>query len=324
MDKQTSNPKAGEVSEGKTAAVEIFGAALKAVDPYVCVKAHAGSVKSVFESGNFRRMLLIGFGKAAYPMAHALTDYAGGMVDSGIMITKYGHAPSVSLPHHVEVREAGHPIPDENGYRATQEVIRLLCGSDPHTLTVCLISGGGSALLVAPYGAISLSEKQEVTRLLLARGADINEVNAVRKHISSVKGGRLGAAMFPGRAVSLILSDVIGDKLDVIASGPTAPDKTTYHDAYRVITRYGMVGETAESILHVLREGMEGRIPETPKPGDPVFGGIENLIIGNNGMATEAARLKAEHLGFAATVTSVGRCCVAAQISKRNGATSPF
>ena len=304
MEKQTTDLMAGEGRDEKESAVEIFGAALKAVDPYACVKGHAGSVKSVFEGGGFRRVLVIGFGKAAYPMARAFTDYTGDMVDSGILITKYGHAASFSLPHHVHIREAGHPIPDGNGYRATREIIRLLREADPRTFVVCLISGGGSALLVAPYGAISLSEKQEVTRLLLARGADINEVNSVRKHVSSVKGGRLGALISPGKAVSLILSDVIGDRLDVIASGPTAPDRTTYRDAHGVLTKYRMVDETAESIRRLLGEGMEGRAPETPKPGDPIFAGIENLIIGNNRMATEAARLKAEHLGFQTTVTS--------------------
>ena len=289
---------------GREAATEIFNAALKAVDPYECVKAHAGSIVSAYTGGEFDRMVVLGFGKAAYRMSEALADCAGDIITSGLVITKYGHSSS-GLPPKIRVREAGHPVPDENGRLATEEAIKLLKESDVRTFVVCLISGGGSALLVAPYGDITLPEKQSATRLLLKAGADINRINTVRKHISSVKGGRLAALAHPSRVVSLILSDVIGDPLDVIASGPTVPDTTTYVDAFKVITGYSLVREMPRSILNVLEGGVKGRVPETPKAGSPVFEKVDNVIVGNNTIATEAARGMALRLGFDASVISM-------------------
>ena len=289
---------------GRETVTEIFNAALKAVDPYKCVKTHADSIVSAYTAGRFHRMLVVSFGKAAYLMTKALADYAADIVASGLVITKYGHSASSGLPQGIQIREAGHPVPDENGYLATEEAIRLVKGSDAHTFVVCLISGGGSALLVSPYGDITLAEKQSATRLLLKGGADINEINTVRKHISSVKGGRLAGLAHPSKVVSLILSDVIGDRLDVIASGPTVPDTTTYLDAFKVITKYSLVREMPRSILNVLEGGIKGRVPETPKAGRPIFERVDNLIVGNNRMATEAAKEAAERLGFAAVIVS--------------------
>jgi glycerate 2-kinase len=283
---------------------DIFLSGLAAVDPYESVKAHAGLITSAMEAAEYDRRVLISFGKAAYLMAKALTDQAGGMFASGMVITKYGHAGADGLPDTIVVREAGHPVPDEQGYEATKEAVRMLETGGGQTFVACLISGGGSALLVAPYGDITLAEKQRVTRLLLNAGADINEINTVRKHISSVKGGRLAGLVPRGKVVSLILSDVIGDRLDVIASGPTAPDNTTYGDALDVITRYGLAGQTPQSVLEVLRRGVRGGIPETPKGGDPIFSTVENFIIGNNKIATAAAKRKAESLGLTTTVVS--------------------
>ena len=153
-------------------------------------------------------------------MAKAVSDKASALITQGIVITKYGHATDSRLHAHVEVCEAGHPIPDSNGMAATARAMEMLKGADETTLVVCLISGGGSALLVAPKGEIALSDKQRVTELLLKAGASIDELNTVRKHISDIKGGRLAELAYPARVISLILSDVIGDKLDVIASGP--------------------------------------------------------------------------------------------------------
>ena len=288
---------------GREAVTQIFNAALKAVDPYECVKNHAGSVVSAYTGGGFDRMIVVAFGKAAYPMTRALKDYAGDLITSGLVITKYGHS-SPGLPPEIEVREAGHPVPDENGYLATREAIALVKGGDPRTFVVCLISGGGSALLVAPYGEITLEEKQSTTRLLLKAGADINEINTVRKHISSVKGGRLAGLAYPSRVVSLILSDVIGDPLDVIASGPTVPDSSTYVDAFSVVTRYGLVRDIPRSILNLLERGVKGKVPETPKAGSPIFEKVDNIIVGNNRIAVEAAKEAAERLGFDTRIVS--------------------
>jgi glycerate-2-kinase len=169
---------------------------------------------------------------------------------------------------------------------------------------VSLISGGGSALLVAPCNGITLSEKQRVTELLLKAGANINELNTIRKHISGVKGGRLAELAFPAKTLSLILSDVIGDRLDVISSGPTSPDKTTYQDALGVISKYNLTDRVPQKILSLLKDGVQGNLPETPKEGNPIFEKVENIIVGSNRMATDAARIKASELGFDASVIS--------------------
>jgi hydroxypyruvate reductase/glycerate 2-kinase len=284
--------------------VDIFRAALEAVDPYRAVARHADEILSRYGKGGFRRLYVLAFGKAASPMVRAVADRMGHAVTGGVAITKYGHQVEAGKSLRIDVHEAGHPLPDENGLKATAEVMRLAGTFDAHTFALCLISGGGSALLVAPYGAVSLREKQEATDLLLKAGAEIHELNAVRKHASKVKGGRLAEIAFPATIESLILSDVIGDRLDVIASGPTAPDGTTYDDAVKVIEKYGLTRQVAPSILHLLREGAAGRAPETPKAGSPVFLRVTNRVVGNNGSALEAARRRAAELGFDAAVVS--------------------
>jgi len=290
-------------------AAEIFSASLKAVDPYISVKRFAERIRSVYTNNNCNRLLVAGFGKAACPMANAIEDTLGDLVTRGIVITKYGHAgnqrPKVSGQHSkITIFEAGHPVPDENGVNGTNEVIRLLKDADEDTLVLCLISGGGSALLVSPYKGITLSEKQKVTQHLLKAGANIEELNTVRKHISGVKGGRLAEAAYPARIISLMLSDVIGDRLDVIASGPTSPDPTTYDDALKVMNKYGLTDKTPPGILDVINKGAERIITDTPEEGNIIFERVENIIIGSNRFALDAAKQRAEELGFYAEIIS--------------------
>jgi hydroxypyruvate reductase/glycerate 2-kinase len=280
----------------------IFNSALSAIDSYDSVKLYADKIRSAYKDGKFERLIVIGFGKAACQMAKAVEDGLGDLIVAGIIITKYGHV-SYQLSK-IKIHEAGHPIPDENGLRGAEEIIKLLKSADGNTLVVCLVSGGGSALLVSPYNGITLNEKQEITEMLLKAGANINEMNAVRKHISKVKGGRLAEIACPAKIISLILSDVIGDRLDVIASGPTSPDNTTYDDALRVLERYGLMDTAPQNIIEVLRKGKNGLIPETPKNGNTIFESIENIIIGSNKAALDAAKQKAEALGFNAEVIS--------------------
>ena len=204
----------------------------------------------------------------------------------------------------IAVHEAGHPLPDEAGLKATMEAMKLARTFDEKTLFVCLISGGGSALLVAPYTGITLAEKQKTTDLLLKAGADINDLNAVRKHASMVKGGRLAEIACPATVESMILSDVMGDPLDVIASGPTAPDSTTYADALKVIEKFGLADKAPPAIPGLFREGVAGRVAETPKQGNPVFDKVRNTIVANNRAAIKAAQWKAGRLGFTARVLS--------------------
>jgi glycerate 2-kinase len=283
---------------------EIFAAALDAVSSYNAAAAHCADILSSLEKDYMNRLLVIGFGKAACQMAKAVEDNMAPLIRDGIVVTKYGHCPSGYQSGKIRIFEAGHPMPDENGLHGTEAIIGLLRNADENTLVVCLISGGGSALLAAPYGEISLSEKQKVTELLLRAGADIRELNTVRKHISRVKGGRLAAIASPAHIFSLILSDVIGDRLDVIASGPTAPDTTTYNDAAEILKKYGLMGDVPESVSNVLMKGADGLLPETPKENDTLFQKVRNVIIGSNGKALEAAKIKSEYLGFTSEVIS--------------------
>ena len=294
----------------------IFDESLLAVDPYKAVSRHCDYILSLYEKKNLNKLYVVSFGKAAPLMAQALADGVDNALTKGIVITKYGHVGSQHFADNIAVYEAGHPIPDENGVWATGEVLNLLKQADEGTLVVFLISGGGSALLCCPYEGIALAEKQTVTGLLLKAGADIQELNIVRKHISAVKGGRLAEIAYPAKMVSLILSDVIGDPLDVIASGPTSPDASTYDDAMKVIQKYGLTARMPENVINFITSGAQGHIPETPKKGALVFSGMDNIIIASNAIAVEAAKKAAERAGFKTAVLSTELSGEASQVAK--------
>jgi hydroxypyruvate reductase/glycerate 2-kinase len=274
----------------------IFAAAVRAANPSDAVRRECLRIRSLYRAEGFSRLVALGFGKAAVPMALALGEELGDILETGVVVTKYGHASS-RIPETFRIIEAGHPTPDENGIRGTLEILHRARTADEKTLVTALISGGGSALLTAPAEGITLAAKRDVTDLLLRAGADIHSLNTVRKHLSRVKGGRLAETIHPGRTVSLILSDVIGDDLDVIASGPTAPDTTTYRDALAVLERFDLAGRVPAAVAEHLKSGARGDIPETPKEGNPVFQRVENMIIGSNRSALEAASRAAEEAG---------------------------
>ncbi|MCX8110271.1 MAG: glycerate kinase [Syntrophorhabdaceae bacterium] len=303
--------------EIKNQTQNIFNAAISSVNPYSAVKAHTGHILSFCHKHRIKQFFIIGFGKASFDMARAINDGLGKIIKEGIVITKYGHAKGMESIDKIKIYEAGHPIPDENGVEATNKIIRLLEKVDESTLVVCLISGGGSALLVSPLKPITLQEKQITTKMLLDAGADINEVNTLRKHISSVKGGRLARIAYPAHIKSLILSDVIGDRLDVIASGPTTLDKTTYADALEVIKRYGLSDKIPYHIMEVINKGIKGEMPETIKEKDPVLSKVENIIIGSNKIALSAAGAKASELGFHVEILSTEIDGEAKEVGKR-------
>lgn len=288
------------MSDARSNAIEIFLAAVRAADPGAAVLRHTDEIRSLYQDGAFTRLVAVGFGKASFPMALALEEALGDLLETGVFITKYGHA-SKELNIFRSI-EAGHPIPDRNGQHGTDEIIKLVENADEGTLVVSLISGGGSALLVSPCEGILLEEKQELTSLLLQAGADIGELNTVRKHLSRVKGGRLAEIIFPATLVSLVLSDVIGDRLDIIASGPTSPDPTTYTDALGVLVKYRLLDKTPSSIVHHLEMGEQGLLAETPKPDNPLFRKTRNIIVGSNRLALEAARSQAEDCGLIARI----------------------
>ena len=285
-------------------AIKIFNAALQSADPYRAVALHAGAISSFYKDRNCSRLFVVGFGKASVPMAKALTDGVGGIISGGIIIAPYGQQTRPDEIDKIKICEARHPLPDENGWKATAGILNLLKDLDDRTLVVCLISGGGSALLVSPCSGITLEEKQKTTDLLLRSGANINELNSVRKHLSDVKGGRLAMKAYPAYMTSLILSDVIGNNLDVIASGPTSPDSTTYADALGVIKKYGLEEKTPARVMDILSKGSQGVIAETPKEGNAVFERVNNVIVGSNKSAIEAAMEAAARLGFDAAVLS--------------------
>ena len=288
----------------KETSKEIFYAALKAVDPYEAVRLYGEKIRTQYENGQYKHLFVIGFGKASCSMAKALEEDLDDLIDAGYVITKYGHCPKDYRPIKISICEAGHPIPDENGLRGASEIINILKDADASTLVVCLISGGGSALLAAPWEGISLQEKQRITDLLLRAGADITELNTVRKHISKVKGGRLAEVAAPAKVISLLVSDVIGDKLDVIASGPTFYDPSTYKDALTVLEKYSLADIVPHSAIELIKKGMQGTVPETPKEGSRIFENVDNIIIGSLGKAIRAAKERAEALGYETIVLS--------------------
>ena len=228
-------------------------------------------------------------------MAAVAEEVVGGRIADGFVVVKDGHGARV---RRVKISEAGHPVPDERGLAASARLLELARSAREDDLVLFLVSGGASALTPAPAPPITLAEKQEVTRLLLASGATIGELNAVRKHLSLFKGGQLARAAWPATVLTLALSDVIGDPLDVIASGPTAPDPTTFADAREVLVRRGLAGRVPASIARRFEAGLRGEIEETPKPGDRLFGRVTTIVIGNNGLITDAAVATASRLGY--------------------------
>jgi glycerate 2-kinase len=280
----------------------IFMAGLKAVDPEEAVRRHVELVGSRLRVGEhfypldrFERIIVIGAGKGTAPMAKALEDILGERLSSGLIIVKYGHG----LPlQKIRVLEAGHPVPDQTGLDATQGMLAEIEQCTAADLVLCAFSGGGSALTPAPRPPVSFSEKQQTTELLLTSGAGIEEVNAVRKHLSLSKGGQLAQLAYPATVVSLLLSDVVGDPLDVIASGPTVPDPSTFADCLKIIERYDLADRLPAAVLKVLKDGAAGSIAETPKPGGAVFKRVQNLVVGSNRAALLAAAEEARLLGY--------------------------
>lgn len=239
--------------------------------------------------------MVVGAGKANALMARAVEKLLGDRIDAGTVTVKYGHTARTTK---IRLIEAGHPLPDENGIRATRGMADLLLGLSEDDLVICLLSGGGSALLELPVEGVTLDDLRALTNAFLKCGATINEMNAVRKHLSLVKGGGLARLARPARVLSLILSDVLGSPLDVIASGPTAPDSTTFADALEIVNRYELMDQLPPSVLSHLQAGARGEIPDTPKADDPLFASVMNVIVADNSSACAAAVGGAEARGY--------------------------
>ena len=248
-----------------------------------------------FDLSGLRNIYIVGAGKASASMARAIETILGSKITAGHIITKYGHAVPLKF---VEITEAGHPVPDENGIKGTDQVISLLKKADKEDLVICLLSGGGSSLLIDVPEGCTLRDLKILTDILIKSGATINEINCIRKHLSKVKGGLLSKTAFPARVVTLILSDVIGDPLDVIASGPTAADPTTYSDAIALINKYNIRNDLPVRISEVLQEGLDKKRQETLKESDEALLLTKNVIIGNNVLVLNRAKEKSASLGY--------------------------
>lgn len=288
--------------------VDIFNAALAAVDPYNAVlksvkvehdQMEIAEVK--YDLGAFERIVVVGAGKATARMALAVESLLGERIAAGLIIVKDGHTEPLSI---IEQVEAAHPVPNEAGIAGALRILDMAHAADAKTLVICLLSGGASALLVTPVAGVTLQDKQGATRLLLNAGASISELNAVRKHLSSVKGGRLAQAAYPAQVVTLILSDVIGDPPGVIASGPTAQDSSTFSVAWTVIEKYGLQEKLPQRVAEYLRRGIAGQVPETVKGEDPCLDGTHNVVIAGIRQALDAANAESVRLGFATRTIS--------------------
>jgi len=291
---------------------QILLAALEAVNPFQAVMTHLqrdGNVlfcdSEAYNLSRYDRVRVIGFGKGSAPMAQAVHSLLADKITDGLVIVKYGHTlPADTSIAPIELAEAGHPIPDANSVTHTRRLVALLADSTPRDLILCLISGGGSALLTMPAEGLSLRHLQPLNQRLLEAGAAIDEINIIRKHLSQVKGGQLARRAHPATLINLILSDVGGDPLDIIASGPTSPDPSTFADALAVLKRYHLLQRTSPAVRAYLQAGAAGHRPETPKPGDPIFERVQYSIIGNNRAAVAAAAEAARRLGFHAAPMS--------------------
>jgi hydroxypyruvate reductase len=287
-------------------AKSIFNAAVAAVQPSHLMQQHVhleGGVLTVcdkaFTLPAGRPVWVFGAGKAAAAMAQALEQTLTTVSLQGIVITKYRHA----LPlRHILVKEAGHPLPDENGVQATSAMVSQLKAVQPEDVVLFVLSGGASALLADYPAGAGLVQVQQVSELLLRSGADIHEMNVVRKHLSAVKGGQLALLANTNAWCSLILSDVVGDDLSVIGSGPTVADPSTFTDAVAILDKYNLTGKLPPAVRTHLQEGCAGHIRETPKPGHPGLAHVNNFLIGSNHIALAAAQQQAALLGYATQV----------------------
>jgi len=266
------------------------------------VRLNSGSLEIgelIFPLETVENIYVIGAGKASALMGAEVEKVLGNNITEGHIVVKYGYSCKLD---YIGVSEAGHPIPDSNGYGATAKILRIAEIAGSNDIIICLLSGGGSSLLPDLPKGCSIEDMIVVNDLLVSCGACISEINAVRKHLSLIKGGQLARVVYPATLINLILSDVPGDQLDAIASGPTVPDPTTFHQALSVLDTYGISRMIPDGILTYLKEGASGMRPETPKPGDHAFDKTFNLLVGSNKTALDAAKSKAFELNINAVI----------------------
>jgi glycerate-2-kinase len=290
--------------EARRIALDVIEKTMESIDPkrlmYSKVKVAEEKLainNEIFDLRDFRRIFVVGGGKASGYMAEAIEEILGERISDGVIVVPYGTSKKFKT-RIIRVHEASHPIPDQSSIEGAKKIMELTEKAEKDDLVICLISGGGSSLMAYPREGITLEDKRKVTEILLKCGATINEINTVRKHLSKFKGGQLARSVYPATLISLLLSDVIGDPLDVIASGPTTPDSTTFKDAIAVLRKYNIWDITPQSIRELLLNGEKGLIQETPKAGDPCFEKTHNFIIGNNRIACLSAIAELRRMGL--------------------------
>ncbi|MEJ2718200.1 MAG: glycerate kinase [Deltaproteobacteria bacterium] len=299
----------GNLERLRKDARQILNAALEAADPEIAVKRFVKLEGDDLLVGSdtrislrtFGRVLVVGGGKGSAPMGKALEDVLGDRLEGGVICVKYGHG----LPlKKIRVMEAAHPLPDSAGEKAAQQIMTLLESAGSGDLVISCISGGGSALLPAPAEPVTLQQKEELTKRLLEVGADIHQINTVRKHLSLVKGGNLTRIAYPAFVGNLMLSDVIGDDPDTIASGPFVPDRSTFGEALEILRRYELLERAPKAAVRRIQDGAEGKVPENPKEGDEIFDRVRNVIVGSNIISLRAGEAMARELGYRALILS--------------------
>ncbi len=294
-------------------AVSLFYAGIEAASPYnlipnnmlleenILTISDINETSKLFDLNNYNRIKVIGAGKASTSMAYEVEKILYGKIDEGLVVNKFNFRSKLKR---IQVLEVSHPLPDKNGIKASKKIVEICKNAKEYDLIINLISGGASSLLPYPVDNITLEDKIETTKILLSAGATIQELNTVRKHISAIKGGQFAKYAYPATIINLIISDVIGDQLDVIGSGLTVPDPTTFEDSWNVVIKYKLENKIPHSVNNYLRDGIDGKVPETPKPGNPIFKKVYNLIVGNNGLSLSAIKIAAEDKGYNAKIIS--------------------
>lgn len=287
------NGKTALTKKARALALDSLEHALKAAEPkklmHLKLSLEGSRLRSdgcQYDLNTFRHVYVVGGGKAGKAMSEALEEVIGSRITAGVVNVPYGIKQKTRI---IELNEASHPIPDEAGAEGVKRMIALAEQADLDDLVICLLSGGGSSLMPLPREGVTLKYKQEITKALLKSGASIQEINVVRKHLSAVKGGWLAQKAYPATVLTLILSDVVGDSLSAIASGPTVPDPSTFADAKRILGKYGLWVGLSDSVRRFFSEGIANKVDETPKPGDRAFERVCNVIVGNNRVACDAA-----------------------------------
>lgn len=288
-----------------------FNAALESVSAHSLINQHIsfdgsqlvirsilGAQKS-FNINIFKKIFLIGAGKASAVMGEALEKIFGDVFNDSCIVTKYGFNRTLKYYHCLE---AGHPLPDKNGLLGSQKIIEICCNACEGDLIINLLSGGASSLLISPAEGITLEDKIKTSNLLLNAGADIFELNAVRKHLSFIKGGNLAKQAFPATIINLVISDVIGDDLSVIGSGTFSPDSSRFTDCIKIFNKYSLSNELPDNVKFRINNGISHKIEETPKGGEKFFSNVHNFIIGNNSIALKKIKEYAEKAGFEAEI----------------------